>query len=58
MYALEEDHSFDRIDPRRALVALAVGLGARWYLMQFVKLMVVLCVLLGDAALVVGLYRG
>eukprot|EP00891_Asterochloris_glomerata_P005644 jgi/Astpho2/5644/fgenesh1_pg.00079_%23_78_t len=58
MYALEEDHSFDRIDPRRALVALIVGLGARWYLMQFVKLMVVLCVLLGDAALVVGLYRG
>lgn len=51
----DADHA-SQIDPKKAAILLAAGLTVRYYLLDAVKIMVILAILLGDAAFVVVLY--
>ncbi|KAL3142179.1 hypothetical protein ABBQ38_002532 [Trebouxia sp. C0009 RCD-2024] len=51
----DADHA-SQIDPKKAAILLAAGLTVRYYLLDIVKIMVILAILLGDAAFVVVLY--
>ncbi len=54
--AKEDAESASKIDPKHALITLAAGLAVRYYLMDIIKVMVILAILLGDASFVVALY--
>jgi len=54
--AKEDAESASKIDPKHALITLAAGLTVRYYLMDIIKVMVILAILLGDASFVVALY--
>ena len=54
--AKEDAESASKIDPKHALITLAAGLTVRYYLMDIIKVMVILAILLGDASFVVALF--
>ncbi len=54
--AKEDAESASKIDPKHALITLVAGLTVRYYLMDIIKVMVILAILLGDASFVVVLY--
>lgn len=54
--AKEDAERASQIDPKKAAILLAAGLTVRYYLLDIVKIMVILAILLGDAAFVVVLY--
>lgn len=56
MKAKEDADSASQIDPKKAAILLAAGLTVRFYLMDIVKIMIILAILLGDAAFVTALY--
>ena len=51
----DADHE-SQIDPKKAAIILAAGLTVRYYLLDIVKIMVILAILLGDASFVAALY--
>lgn len=51
----DADHE-SQIDPKKAAIILAAGLAVRYYLLDIVKIMVILAILLGDASFVAALY--
>ena len=51
----DADHA-SQIDPKKAAILLAAGLTVRYYLLDIVKIMIILAILLGDASFVAVLY--
>lgn len=56
MKAMEDAQKESQIDPKHALITLAAGLAVRYYLVDVIKLLVILAILLGDASFVAVLY--
>ena len=56
--AKEDADRASQIDPKKAAILLAAGLTVRYYLLDIVKIMVILAILLGDASFVAALYVG
>ena len=54
--AKEDAERASQIDPKKAAILLAAGLTVRYYLLDIVKIMVILAILLGDASFVAALY--
>ena len=54
--AKDDAESASQIDPKKAAILLAAGLTVRYYLLDIVKIMVILAILLGDASFVAALY--
>lgn len=54
--AKEDAESASKIDPKHALITLVAGLTVRYYLMDIIKVMVILAILLGDASFVIALF--
>ncbi len=54
--AQEDADSASKIDPKHALITLVAGLTVRYYLMDIIKIMVILAILLGDASFVTALF--
>ena len=54
--AMEDAQKESQIDPKHALITLAAGVAVRYYLMDVIKLLVILAILLGDASFVTVLY--
>ena len=54
--AKEDAERASQIDPKKAAILLAAGLTLRYYLLDIVKIMVILAILLGDASFVAALY--
>ena len=54
--AKEDADSASQIDPKKAAILLAAGLTVRYYLLDIVKIMLILAILLGDASFVAALY--
>ena len=53
---MEDAEKESSIDPKTALITLAAGVAVRYYLMDVIKLLVILAILLGDASFVTVLY--
>lgn len=54
--AKEDAENASKIDPKHALITLVAGLTVRYYLMDIIKVMVLLAILLGDTSFVTALY--
>lgn len=53
---MEDAEKEGSIDPKTALIKMVAGVTVRWYLLDVIKLLVILAVLLGDASFVIVLY--
>ena len=52
----EDADSASKIDPKHALITLVAGLTVRYYLLDIIKVMVILAILLADASFVTALF--
>ena len=54
--AMDDAQKESQIDPKHAVITLVAGLAVRYYLMDVIKLLIILAILLGDASFVTVLY--
>ena len=53
---MDDAQKESQIDPKHALITLVAGVAVRYYLMDVIKLLIILAILLGDASFVTVLY--